>query len=40
MRDRLAHRYFDTSHAIVQATLDNDMPELDLAVRRLLPRAL
>jgi uncharacterized protein with HEPN domain len=36
MRDRLAHRYFDTSHAIVQATIDNDIPELDLAVKRLL----
>ena len=39
MRDRLAHRYFDTSHAIVQATIYNDIPELDLAVRRLLIRA-
>ncbi len=39
MRDRLAHRYFDTSHAIVQATIDNDLPELDLAVRRLLSQA-
>jgi len=38
MRDRLAHRYFDTSHAIVQATIDNDLPELDLAVRRLLSK--
>ena len=36
MRDRLAHRYFDTSHAIVQATIDNDIPELDLAEQRLL----
>lgn len=39
MRDRLAHRYFDTSHAIVQATIDNDIPELGLAVQRLLPQA-
>ncbi len=38
MRDRLAHRYFDTSHAIVRATIDNDIPELDLAVRRLLSK--
>ena len=38
IRDRLAHRYFDTSHAIVQATIDNDIPELDLAVRRLLSK--
>jgi len=35
MRDRLAHRYFDTSHAIVQATLDNDLPELEGAIIRL-----
>jgi uncharacterized protein with HEPN domain len=35
MRDRLAHRYFDTSHAIVQATLDHDLPELELGVQRL-----
>jgi uncharacterized protein with HEPN domain len=40
MRDRLAHRYFDTSHAIVQATIDNDIPELDLAVQRLLLQEL
>ena len=39
MRDRLAHRYFDTSHAIVRATIDNDIPELDLAVHRLLSQA-
>lgn len=38
IRDRLAHRYFDTSHAIVQATIDNDLPELDLAVLRLLSK--
>jgi uncharacterized protein with HEPN domain len=36
MRDRLAHRYFDTSHAIVQATIDKDIPELELAVQRIL----
>ena len=35
MRDHLAHRYFDTSHAILQATIDNDLPELEQAVRRL-----
>jgi uncharacterized protein with HEPN domain len=35
MRDHLAHRYFDTSHAILQATVDHDLPELELAVRRL-----
>ncbi|HTZ09543.1 MAG TPA: HepT-like ribonuclease domain-containing protein [Acidimicrobiales bacterium] len=35
MRDRLAHRYFDTSHAIVQATVDHDLPKLEAAVLRL-----
>lgn len=35
MRDHLAHRYFDTNHAIVQATVDHDLPELDAAVTRL-----
>ena len=35
MRDRLAHRYFDTSHAILQATIDHDLPDLEEAVRRL-----
>jgi uncharacterized protein with HEPN domain len=38
MRDRLAHRYFDPSHAIVQATVDHDLPALELAVARLLER--
>jgi len=36
MRDRLAHRYFDTSHAILAATVSEDLPELDTAVQRLL----
>jgi uncharacterized protein with HEPN domain len=35
MRDRLAHRYFDTSHAIFAATVDNDLPLLQAAVNRL-----
>ncbi|MDA8368149.1 MAG: DUF86 domain-containing protein [Actinomycetota bacterium] len=35
MRDRLAHRYFDTSHAIVSATVDRDLPDLQAAVERL-----
>jgi len=35
MRDRLAHRYFDTSHAIVRATVSEDLPELETAVRPL-----
>jgi len=38
MRDRLAHRYFDTSHAILAGTVSEDLPELDTAVRRLLQR--
>lgn len=36
MRDRLAHRYFDTSHAILAATVDRDVPELEAAARRLI----
>jgi uncharacterized protein with HEPN domain len=35
MRDRLAHRYFDTSHAIVQGTVDHDLPVLAAALARL-----
>ncbi len=35
MRDRLAHHYFDTSHAIVQATVDHDLPALEAGVQRL-----
>jgi hypothetical protein len=35
MRNHLAHRYFDTAHAIVQATLDHDLPPLVDAARRL-----
>jgi len=38
MRDRLGHRYFDTSHAIVQATVDGDLPILEAGVRRLRDR--
>jgi uncharacterized protein with HEPN domain len=36
MRDQLAHRYFDTSHAIVEQTVRTDMAELTDAVRDLL----
>lgn len=36
MRNHLAHRYFDTDHAIVAATVDHDLPPLLAAVRRLL----
>ena len=35
MRDQLAHRYFDTSHAIVAGTVTNDLPQLEAAVGRL-----
>jgi uncharacterized protein with HEPN domain len=34
-RDHLAHRYFDTSQAIVQATIEHDLPALAAAVERL-----
>lgn len=36
MRDRLAHHYFDTSHAIVLATVDHDRPILLAGAERLL----
>jgi len=36
MRNHLAHRYFDTAHAIVQATITYDLPPLVAAVRRLV----
>jgi len=36
LRDRLAHRYFDTSHTILQATVDEDLPELEQAVQSLV----
>jgi uncharacterized protein with HEPN domain len=35
MRDHLAHRYFDTARAILQATIDDDLPELERAIRSL-----
>jgi uncharacterized protein with HEPN domain len=35
LRDRLAHRYFDTDHAVLHATVDNDLPELERAVQAL-----
>jgi uncharacterized protein with HEPN domain len=35
MRDHLAHRYFDTTHAILQATVDEDLPDLERAVEAL-----
>jgi uncharacterized protein with HEPN domain len=36
MGNHLAHRYFDTVHSIVQATIDNDLPILVAASQRLL----
>ncbi len=33
MRDHLAHRYFDTAHAILQATIDEDLPALEHALQ-------
>ena len=36
MRDHLAHRYFDTTHAIIAATVRDDLPELRRAIGRLL----
>jgi Protein of unknown function DUF86 len=36
MRDHLAHRYFDTAHAILQATVDDDLPGLERAVREMV----
>ena len=35
MRDHLAHRYFDTAHAILQATVDEDLPDLERAIEAL-----
>jgi hypothetical protein len=29
MRDHLAHRYFDTDHEVIRATVDDDLPELE-----------
>ncbi len=36
MRDHLAHRYFDTAHAILQATVDQDLPALEQAVHAMI----
>lgn len=38
MRDQLAHRYFDTAHSIVRATVTGDLPPLVAAVTRLIDR--
>jgi uncharacterized protein with HEPN domain len=38
MRDWLAHHYFDTSRAVVEATITEDLPPLEAAVLQLLAR--
>lgn len=38
MRDQLAHRYFDTEHAIVAGTVTHDLEPLLAAVERLAGR--
>lgn len=38
MRDQLAHRYFDTDHAIVRDVVDNELDPLLRAVRSLQQR--
>ncbi len=36
MRNHLAHRYFDTDHAITRVTIVHDLPPLAAAARRML----
>ena len=38
MRDHLAHRYFDTDHAMVQDVVDNDLGPLLAAAQALIGR--
>jgi uncharacterized protein with HEPN domain len=38
MRDRLAHRYFDTTHSLVAAVVERDLEPLKAAVGRLHER--
>jgi len=38
MRDRLAHRYFDTTHSQVAGAVDNELEPLKAAVLRLQTR--
>ena len=38
MRDRLAHRYFDTAHSRVAQTVQHDLEPLEAAVLRLQSR--
>lgn len=35
MRDHLVHRYFDTSHSILRATVEQDLPPLSSGVHRI-----
>ena len=39
MRDHLVHRYFDTSHALVQEVVDQDIEPLSAAVQRMSAEA-
>jgi uncharacterized protein with HEPN domain len=39
MRDHLAHRYFDTDHAVVVDVVENELTPLESAVRSLAERA-
>ncbi len=36
MRNHLAHRYLDTDHAIIRATIVHDLPPFTAAARRIL----
>lgn len=38
MRDHLAHRYFDTDHAIVQDVVEHDLDPLAEAMQSLITR--
>lgn len=38
MRDHLAHRYFDTDHAVVVDVVENELAPLESAVRALVAR--
>jgi uncharacterized protein with HEPN domain len=38
MRDNLVHRYFDTVRSMVEATVTEDLTELEEAVHRMLGR--
>ena len=36
VQGQFAHRHFDTSHPIIQGTIESDLPALSAGVRRLL----